>query len=82
MGEDLEKWPPHRAVRAGAPVSDTVRYVGYDYRSRVLRVTFKGNRTYEYYDIPAHLYEAMLLPHPWRRVGRQNRSHHYRRIAS
>lgn len=63
-------------------VSDNVRYVGYVYSTQVLRVSFQGGRTYEYYDVPAQLYEAMLLPHPWRRVGRQIRAHSHRRIAA
>lgn len=63
-------------------VSDNVAYVGYDYSSRILRVAFRGHRTYDYFDVPAFLYEAMLLPHPWRRVGRQIRSHQFRRVAA
>lgn len=62
--------------------SDTVRAVGYDYYTQVLRVSFKSGSTYEYYNVPGHLYELMMLPHPWRRVGRQVRAHHYRRVAA
>jgi hypothetical protein len=63
-------------------VSDNVAFMGYDYATRALRVTFRSGGTYDYYDVPAFLYEAMLLPHPWRVVGRQIRSHRYRRIAA
>jgi hypothetical protein len=63
-------------------VSDNVGYVGYEHSTQVLRVTFHGGHTYEYYDVPAHLYEAMFLPHPWRCVGRQIRAHRYLRIAA
>jgi len=63
-------------------VSETVRAVGYDYRSNVLRVLFISGATYEYYNVAAHLREVMLLPHPWRRVGRQIRAHRYRRVAA
>lgn len=63
-------------------VSDNVAYVGYDYATQVLRLTFRSGGTYDYFDVPAFLYEAMLLPHPWRRVGRQIRAHRYRRIAA
>lgn len=63
-------------------VSDNVRAVGYEYRTQVLRVSFRSGGTYDYYGVPAHLYEVMLLPHPWRRVGRQIRAHRYQRVAA
>jgi len=63
-------------------VSDNVALVGYDHTTKVLRVKFHSGGTYDYFDVPAFLYEAMLLPHPWRRVGRQIRAHRYRRIAA
>lgn len=63
-------------------VSDNVRAVGYDYNTQVLRVRFRSGGLYEYYGVPAHLFEVMLLPHPWKRVGRQIRAHGYRRIAA
>jgi hypothetical protein len=63
-------------------VSDSVNLVGYDYSTQVLRVTFRSGGTYDYDDVPAFLFEAMLLPHPWRHVGRQVRAHRYRRIAA
>ena len=62
--------------------SDTVRAAGYDHRTQVLRVTFSSGGTYDYYDVPVHLYEVMLLPHPWRRIGRQIRAHRYNRVAA
>lgn len=63
-------------------VSDNVRFVGYDHHTQVLRVTFRSGGTYAYYAVPVHLYEVMLLPHPWRRVGRQIRAHRYSRVAT
>lgn len=63
-------------------ISDTIHAVGYDYRPHVLRVTFKSGGTYEYFNVAPHLYKAMLLPHPWRRVGRQIRAHRCRRLAA
>jgi hypothetical protein len=63
-------------------ISDNVRSIGYDYRTQVLRVSFQSGSTYEYYDVPGPLYEQMLLPHPWRRVGRQVRAHRYLLIAA
>lgn len=62
--------------------SDNVRAVGYDAGTQVLRISFKSGGTYEYYGVPANLYESMLLPHPWHRVGQSIRSHRYRRIAA
>lgn len=63
-------------------VSDTVAFVGYDRATHILRVVFRSGGTYDYYDVPTFLYEAMLLPHPWRRVGRQIRAHRYTRVAA
>lgn len=63
-------------------VSDNVRAAGYDHDTQVLRVTFRSGGTYDYYDVPLHLYEVMLLPHPWRRVGRQIKAHRYSRLAA
>jgi hypothetical protein len=63
-------------------LSDTVACVGYDYATTTLRVTFHSGHTYDYYGVPVFLYEAMLLPHPWRRVGRQVRRHRYQRVAA
>ncbi|MEU7005080.1 KTSC domain-containing protein [Nonomuraea sp. NPDC046570] len=63
-------------------ISDNIHAVGYDHRLRVLRVTFKSGGTYEYFDVALHLYEKMLLPHPWRRIGRQIRAHRCRRLAA
>ncbi|MET7279281.1 KTSC domain-containing protein [Kribbella sp. NPDC005582] len=63
-------------------VSEAVDAVGYDYETRTLRVVFTSGKTYDYYDVPAHLYEVMLLPHPWRRVGQQIRAHAYREVAA
>lgn len=62
--------------------SDNVAYVGYHYGTKTLRVNFISGGTYDYYDVAAFLYEALLLPHPWRVVGRQIRGHRYRRFAA
>jgi hypothetical protein len=71
-----------RAMNIMPVVSENVRAVGYDQRAQVLRVTFKSGGTYDYYNVPVHLYEVMLLPHPWRRVGRQIRTHRHSRVAA
>lgn len=63
-------------------ISDNVSFVGYDQATHTLRVKFHSGGTYDYYDVPVFLYEAMLLPHPWRRVGRRVRAHVYRRAAA
>lgn len=62
--------------------SDNVRAVGYDHSTGVLRVAFRSGGTYDYYSVAPHLYEAMLLPHPWRRIGQQIRRHRYHRLAA
>lgn len=63
-------------------ISDNVALVGYDYGALVLRITFRRGGTYDYYGIPAYLYEAMLQPHPWRLVGRQIRAYGGHRVAA
>lgn len=63
-------------------ISDNVAFVGYNYSTLVLRVIFRSGGTYDYSGIPANLYEAMLRPHPWRRVGRQIRAHRGHRVAA
>lgn len=62
--------------------SDNVRAVGYDPSRGVLRVAFRSGGVYDYFNVHPHLYEAMLLPHPWRQVGRLVRGHRYQRIAA
>ncbi len=61
--------------------SDNVREVGYDPSARVLRVAFRSGGVYDYYGVDPHVYEATLLPHPWRRIGHAVRAHAYRRVA-
>jgi len=61
-------------------VSTNVVAVGYDATTRTMRVQF-GSGTYEYSNVDDSLYQSMLLPHPWRRVGRQVKAHPYRKIG-
>ena len=61
-------------------VSSTVQAVGYDASARTLRVAFQGGGIYDYYDVGAALYDEMLQPHPWRRVGETVKAHRYDRI--
>ena len=63
-------------------VSANVLEVGFDPNSRVLRVRFHSGRTYEYYGVPIHLYEAMMHPHPWRRVGKLIQSYPCQPVAA
>ncbi len=64
------------------PITSTnVSAVGYDPASRRMRVQFSSGGTYEYSDVDESLYEAMLQPFPWRRVGRVVRAHANRRIG-
>ncbi|SBN61641.1 KTSC domain-containing protein [Curtobacterium sp. 9128] len=64
------------------PITSTnVSAVGYDPSSRRMRVQFSSGGIYEYSDVDESLYEAMLQPFPWRRVGRVVRAHANRRIG-
>ena len=61
-------------------VSDNVVSVGYEKSMQTLRVQFHSG-LYEYYDVDSSLFEAMLQPHPWRRVGRQVKAHQFKKIS-
>lgn len=61
--------------------STNVRAVGYDPAARVLRVVFRNGGTYDYSDVSQALFEAMCEPFPWRRLGREVRSHPTRRVS-
>ncbi len=62
--------------------SDAVLSVGYDPAARVLRVAFRGGGVYDYLDVDADLFEAMLEPHPWHRVSELVKSHRFRELPS
>ncbi len=63
-------------------VSENVAFAGYDHATRTLRIRFRSGGTYDYVDVPVFLFEAMLRPHPWRRVGREIRAHLYHRVPA
>lgn len=50
--------------------SNHLRTVGYDPDTALLRLEFYSGGLYEYAGVSVALYEQLLLPHPWRRVGR------------
>lgn len=50
-------------------VSENVAAVGYEEEGQVLRVQFRSGGTYDYRGVAKSLYQEMLQPHPWRRVG-------------
>ncbi|MGC0370107.1 hypothetical protein RKD05_002359 [Microbacterium sp. SLBN-111] len=62
-------------------VSTNVAAVGYDAMSNTLRVQFQNGGIYDYHDVDPSLYESMLQPNPWRRVGSIVRRHRYRKLA-
>lgn len=62
-------------------VSTNVRAVGYDSPTRTLRVQFHSGRIYDYYGVDPHLFEQMILPNPWRRIGRLVKGHPYARVV-
>jgi hypothetical protein len=51
--------------------SDNVRAAGYDANSLTMTVQFNNGYTYEYYGIPAELWNSFIAaqPHPWSQVG-------------
>jgi hypothetical protein len=51
--------------------SDNVRAAGYDAKSLTMTVQFKNGYIYEYYGIPAELWNSFIAaqPHPWSQVG-------------
>jgi hypothetical protein len=62
--------------------SENVRAAGYDVARRTIRVAFHSGGVYNYYDVDIALFEQMLLPHPWRRIGGRVKAHRCARIAS
>jgi hypothetical protein len=51
--------------------SDNVQAAGYDATSMTMTVQFNTGYTYEYYGIPADLWDSFIAaqPHPWSQVG-------------
>ena len=51
--------------------SNNVRAAGYDANSLTMTVQFNNGYTYEYYGIPAELWDSFIAaqPHPWSQVG-------------
>jgi hypothetical protein len=62
-------------------VSTNVAAVGYDPLIQTLRVRFRSGGTYDYYGVNPGLFDQMLLPNPWRRVGRRVKTHTYAKVA-
>jgi hypothetical protein len=52
-------------------LSDRIVEVGYEQRTRHLRVEFRDGAVREYAGVDIALYHQVLQPHPWRRVGKQ-----------
>lgn len=51
--------------------SDNVQTAGYDANSMTMTVQFKNGYAYEYYGVPAELWDSFVAaqPHPWSKVG-------------
>jgi hypothetical protein len=51
--------------------SDNVQAAGYDANSMIMTVQFDNGYAYEYYGIPAELWNSFVAaqPHPWSQVG-------------
>jgi len=52
-------------------LSDRIIEIGYEQRTRHLRVEFRDGAVREYAGVDIGLYHQMLQPHPWRRVGKE-----------
>jgi hypothetical protein len=64
-----------------AVISTNVLAVGYEISSRTMRVQFRNGGIYDYFNVAPKLFDEMLQPHPWHRIGRAVRAHAYARIA-
>ena len=51
--------------------SDNVQSAGYDAATQTMTVLFNSGGLYEYYGVPASLWEDFIAaqPHPWSQVG-------------
>lgn len=51
--------------------SDNVQAAGYDANSLTMTVQFNNGYSYEYYGVPAELWNSFIAaqPHPWSQVG-------------
>lgn len=61
-------------------MSSNVSAVGYDELSYIMRVRFHNGATYDYFAVSKGLYESMLLPNCWGRLGNIIKQHSYRRV--
>jgi hypothetical protein len=52
--------------------SDNVQSAGYDATTQTMTVLFDSGGLYQYYSVPASLWEDFVAaqPHPWSRVGK------------
>jgi hypothetical protein len=62
-------------------ISTNVLAAGYQTSTRTMRVQFRSGGIYDYFDVDPGLFEQMLLPNPWRRIGRLVKTHAYARVA-
>ena len=65
--------------------SDNVQAAGYDANSMIMTVQFDNGYAYEYYGIPAELWNSFVAaqPHPWSQVGYPQLvegGYHYKKI--
>lgn len=63
-------------------ISTNVAAVGYDAATRTMRVAFQSGGLYDYYNVEPALFEQMLLPYPWRRIGFRVKRHKHKRLAA
>lgn len=41
-------------------VSEAINAVGYDPDTRLLKITFKNQKTYDYHGVPSHVFEGLM----------------------
>jgi hypothetical protein len=62
-------------------MSTSVLAVGYQTSTRTMRVQFRNGGIYDYFGVDPGLFDQMLQPYPWRRIGRVVKAHAYARVA-
>jgi len=64
------------------PVTSTnVLEAGYEPATRIMRIHFRGGGIYDYFNVDPRLFQQILFPYPWRRVGQQVKAHPYQRLT-
>ncbi len=64
------------------PVTSTnVLEAGYEPTTQIMRIRFRSGGIYDYFNVAPGIFQQILLPYPWRRVGQQVKAHPYQRVS-